>query len=273
MQTLVSMTPTIAQPLPPSSPDLASPALFTTLSDSRPPTSHGEDLMDDGEDDQDGGVALDGAGVGTMTAQSYTTATPLSVPVLSDDVLHSVASNGMDDIMDQHTAALDSLSMVQLPPPPPTSSGGPTMQDLLLLTHGSLYDLDYESNLTPNEEYLNFQNKDRFLTITTFYRHIIDHKEAPIGLDELLPPSVITRDDIRGNECDIQGIDWSLRRTTRSAVRAKRVAFESTRMKKELVTVRKVVLPLQPSWSRKLIVYYRLSCQLPIQRTTFHSVD
>lgn len=232
--------PMTEQSAPPSPNGLSAATILATLADSRPPTSQG-DFDEELDDDLPGGISLTEIGTQTVSMfEAYNVTTPpLTVPAQIDEVMHPTANSTIDDMLDQHAAALDSLSMEQVPPPPPTSSG-PSIQEFLM-SHGSVYELDYEAYQNPNEEYLNHLNKDRFLSISSFFRYFMPHtKDSFIELDATAPPQAITRDDLRGDECDMQGINWSLRRTTRAAVRSKRTAFERARLSPHLVAVRRV---------------------------------
>jgi DNA-binding beta-propeller fold protein YncE len=131
----------------------------------------------------------------------------------------------IDALVDQHTAvALESLSMDQ----------GSTYS-----SYPAHYANDSDdASLSPNEDYLNTLNKDRFLSITAFYRSYLKRKDDLGALEDLPIAPVVTRDQLRGDECDMQGINWALRRTTRSAVRKKRIAFEEARLNPAVKAVR-----------------------------------
>lgn len=141
--------------------------------------------------------------------------------------------SAIDQMLDQHTAALDSLNMDANPSSFPLTSS-------YVLSQHYLSDLDSDANLNPNEEYLNNLNRDRFLSITAFYRLFIKRKDDLLGLEDFPMSPVITREDLRGDECDMQGINWAVRKTTRDGVRKKRLAFENGRLSPQLQAVRKV---------------------------------
>lgn len=238
-------TPMTDQSAPPSPNHLSAAVILATLADSRsPPASQGED-MEGIHDDEPGGILLHEGGAAAVLYQTYTLpAPPITVPVQIDQVLHPMGQSGgllIDEMLDQHAAALDSLSMEQLSPPVPLEpiSSGPTIHDYLM-SHGTIYDLDFEADLNPNEEYLNHLNRDRFLSVNAFFRHFVDHRETAIDLDATPRPEVVTRHNLCGDEYDMQGINWSLRRTTRKAIRSKRTLFESVRMSPRLVATRQV---------------------------------
>lgn len=169
----------------------------------------------------------------------HTSAVPASLSGMTDDLYHLNSSSTsaaaiLDAMLDQHAVALDSLSMEQAPFFPNAHT-----QDLLASVNALAPDF-HEGSLNPNEEFLNNMNKDRFLSITAFFRHFVGYKDSPVGLEATPPPDVITRDHLRGDECDLQGINWAIRRTTRAAVRAKRTAFESARLSPQLNALRQV---------------------------------
>lgn len=231
-----------------------SPAHLATPPDSRPPTAHAE-AMGDPEDDQQEDLALmsyaDAPGAGPTPDElaaieaaeglmMYMQAAAPAGGIMSQFHPQSSTYTGvhfLDAMLDQHIDALDSLTMEPIPSLVNTSSG-PTIQEFL--AHGSVSDLDIDWSVNPNEEYLNHLNKDRFLSISAFFRHFVGYKDSVASLDVFPAPDLITRDDLRGDECDMQGIDWASRKTTRAAVRAKRTIFESARLSPQLVALRQV---------------------------------
>ncbi|KAF2013377.1 WD40 repeat-like protein [Aaosphaeria arxii CBS 175.79] len=100
------------------------------------------------------------------------------------------------------------------------------------------YDTDFEGVSGQPEAFLSVINKDAFVSVTTFFNHFVPHKEPPLALDIRSPPEFITREDLRGDRFDIQGIDWALRNTTRANVRSRRAAYEESRLEAKQLEVR-----------------------------------
>lgn len=93
------------------------------------------------------------------------------------------------------------------------------------------------SSSSHHDDFLMVPGKDTFLTISNFYRNFLPHRDTPHGLEHTLVPDTITRTHLRGDECDMQGIDWASRNTTRSTIRAKRNAFEKNRVHPHVFSV------------------------------------
>jgi hypothetical protein len=153
-------------------------------------------------------------------------------------------------MLDQHAVTLNSLSMEQDPSHisqllgetshmpagawPPSWYMAPDVV-------ANIHDLETTQNGNATEDYLNQLNRDRFLSIHSFYRHMVDHTKHPhVDLDLTETPRLVTREDLKGDECDMQGIDWSMRRRTRAAIRAQRTEFEAARLSPLLKSVRQV---------------------------------
>ncbi|KAF2739193.1 hypothetical protein EJ04DRAFT_354996 [Polyplosphaeria fusca] len=229
--------------------------ILAALSDSRPPTSQGEhDGHDahDVDDDPAGGIALTDDHQAIMTAQDADHVDLLSVdgayaPLnLTSWLMTAEAS--LHDALDQHAAALESLTMAQ---PTIPSSLAPVAPDQLLPlpniapTWSSLHDLDLEILSAGDDYYPGVENKDKFVDISRFFNQVVLHDKdtTTMPLDGVDRPSSITRHDLRGDAFDMQGIDWSIRNTTKAAIRAKRTAWEGSRMPVRLRAVRKNVPP------------------------------
>jgi hypothetical protein len=219
-------------PPPDSVSDDTTATYLATLGGSggRPPTSQGAPTLDL-EGEQAGAAIMDIAG---SMYDAVGGAEMDEDPFLPNP---GPASSTIDTLLDQHAAALDSLSFDH-PPVQALTSSGSSMHEFL--SQATIHDLDLETSLTPNEEYLNHLNRDRFLSITAFFRHFVGFKDRPFGLDATPTPDVITREDLCGDECDMQGINWALLRSKRDHVRMKRTAFESARLSPHLRAVRQV---------------------------------
>lgn len=248
----------------PSPHDLSAAAILATLADSRPPTSHGieeEELEDDDndnddgdgdgddDDDQAGGILLADESQGIVTAIPYTMTAPAHVSYSTiSDAMHSSGNYlyyEMDpssyDALDQHAAALESLSMEPLQA---FSSTAPSSipEQLMALAPMNQHELDVETSIY--DEHPSVQNKETFLDITTFFRHFVaPRKPIAPGLDEIQLPDAITQDSLQGDRYDFQGIDWTSRHSTRASVRESREVFETARMQPKLREVRQVCRP------------------------------
>lgn len=112
----------------------------------------------------------------------------------------------------------------------------------LMSSSSFMGDLDDHDSLhaSPNEEFLNRHDKDRFLSISDFDRRFLKTKDVPGALHEMPIPAVTTREQLHGDERDMQGINWALRKQTRASVRSKRVALETSRLSPQVRAVREV---------------------------------
>jgi hypothetical protein len=145
--------------------------------------------------------------------------------------------------LDQHATALDSLSMDQPHPVHiPLIEGTPWSHPFMTPMYTPHLELDLDSDpysfVTSNEEYLNLLNRDQFLPVTLYYKHFIDGDG--LGLEDLSTPPVITRQDLRGEACDMQGISWDSLSTTREIVRKKRTGYQESHLSPALKRTRKV---------------------------------
>ncbi|KAF2266014.1 WD40 repeat-like protein [Lojkania enalia] len=154
----------------------------------------------------------------------------------------------LHDALDHHAAALESLSMT--PATPSFANQAFTIPNWgpMSLTPTNLHEIELEVVTSSEDYYLGIQNKDQFADITVFFRRAFTNLEdtAAIGLECPTRPAVIAREDLRGDACDFQGIDWTLRRITRAAVREKRVSFEAARMPARIRTLREKLKNLAP---------------------------
>lgn len=210
-----------------SSSTLAATTTLATLSDSRPPTSHGEDAVSD--DDEGGGISL-----------ADLTEPPPASPTLLANTLGSAGihlqaamahfQSFAHDTIPPPTSDMTSfhINNVHLPPPPP------------YLGHLSSSEPSLEPLPTWPEAYLSIKDKSQFVPITSFFHYLTPERSAVPGLDLVQVPNVITRDDLQGDKYDYQGIDWSVRNTTRSSVRSKRRECEQERLSPSLRETRTV---------------------------------
>lgn len=206
---------------------LAAAATLATLSDSRPPTSHGEDAISD--DDDGGGISL----------ADFTAPPPAPPALLATSLgaagihMHAAMAHYQSfahDTIPPPTSDMTSfhINNVHLPPPPP------------YLAHLSSSEPSLEPLPTWPDAYLSIKDKSQFVPITSFFHYLTPEKSTVPGLDLVQLPNVITRDDLRGDKYDYQGIDWSVRNTTRRAVRSKRRECEQERLSPSLRETRTV---------------------------------
>jgi hypothetical protein len=65
---------------------------------------------------------------------------------------------------------------------------------------------------TLNEPHLSIQDRAAFCPITSYFHRFFGHfKPVVPGLDLVQVPDFISRDDLKGDEYDYQGIDWTKR--------------------------------------------------------------
>ncbi|KAF2468102.1 YVTN repeat-like/Quino protein amine dehydrogenase [Lindgomyces ingoldianus] len=228
----------------PPSLDITAAALLATFSDNRPPTSQGDD--EDGiEDIHGGGISLLDSSQSVFTAVPSTMSVPEPISDSNPEIsLFSTswpADMSMHDFLDQHPTAFEFLSMGSVPVP--AFSTLASMPDELIgfetFAQGNLHELDVEPDHS-NGENPNAQDKESFVDISTFVRQYVPRPKDVflVGLDAVKQPETIIREDLRGDECDFQGINWSLLNIPRQSVRAKRAAFEITRLRSRLGNVR-----------------------------------
>lgn len=218
---------------PPSPNSISAAAILTALSDSRPPTSHGDPGQDDTDDQETGGVSLLPVEEGhdfSLSQPSPLYYLPFEPPNISE-VMY--ASGGQEHLgvpffhlnggLDQHAAALEALTMEQAPASTFSLS---VVDHFVAPTAGS----NGVPDMLPSayEEHLSIQDTTAFLDITSFFHYYANHPKTVPGLDMAVQPKVITRNDLDGDRCDFQGIDWS-KRMPRASIRAKRIDHEKTR--------------------------------------------
>ncbi|KAF1946226.1 WD40 repeat-like protein [Clathrospora elynae] len=203
------------------------------LSDSRPPTSHGEGEAGV-DDDHSGGISL-------ADYQQYVQATSSTHAMDEGDSMavqvQSAMAQNQTSYLPFLTAALDHANMpyhfstAHVPGPP------------VLMSHLSSSGSSLEPPPTLQEAHLSIHDRGSFAPITTFFHYFTPQKPTVPGLDLIEVPRSITRDDLQGDSYDCQGIDWSVRNITRSAMRTKRFEYESEKLPPCLKEVRKCIPP------------------------------
>ncbi|KAJ4336447.1 hypothetical protein N0V95_008608, partial [Ascochyta clinopodiicola] len=96
--------------------------------------------------------------------------------------------------------------------------------------------------------HLSIRDKAQFVPITSFFHYLTPEKPTVPGLDLVHVPHVITQDDLQGDKYDFQGIDWTIRNTTRSSVRSRRRECEEERLSPTLKETRTVGMPSSQTW-------------------------
>ncbi|KAJ4372278.1 hypothetical protein N0V83_004052 [Neocucurbitaria cava] len=234
-------TATATASSPPSPTAIAAAVTLATLSDSRPPTSHGEDADEDHDHEHSGGVLL-------ADWQFYVhDATLPSTYIMEEeeDVLalpQSVMAHFPTGLQLTPSSALDMFD----PSDPyymPSAHAWPPVSMSHMLSSEHLL----EPPPTLQETQLHIQDKGSFFPLTSFFHDVVRLKDKERaerivpGLELIEPPKSITREDLQGDSYDCQGIDWSVRNTTRLHVRAKRVEVETEKLFRTQKEVRKCI--------------------------------
>lgn len=210
---------------------LAAAATLATLSDAREDAhdalvgdhddddDHIDDHIDD-DDDGGGGISLDFSEP-PPAPPALLANTPGAAAIHMQAAmahLHSLTH----DTVPPPTSDATSLHMnhVLLPPPPPPP----------YLGHLSSSEPSLEPLPAWPEAYLSIKDNSQFVPITSFFHYLTPEKSTVPGLDLVKVPDVIKREHLQGDRCDFQGIDWSVRNTTRSSVRSKRRECEQERL-------------------------------------------
>ncbi|KAF2029997.1 WD40 repeat-like protein [Setomelanomma holmii] len=212
----------------PHSPTIIAAAnTLATLADSRPDTTH-DDEDDFEDDDYSGGISITSADL-----LDYTSASSMAdAHMTEEDVAEQLQSVVAQFQSFPHTAStafdpfepLPSYHMPSIYMPIPHVFSG----------HSSSSDPSLEPPPTLQEAHLSIQDKGSFAPITSFFHYLTPGKPTVPGLDLIQVPESITRDDLQGDRYDAQGIDWAVRNTTRSYVRAKRYECESAKLPRSL---------------------------------------
>jgi hypothetical protein len=238
---------------------------LATLSDNRPPDDD-EDEVDD--DDQGGGISL-------ADYQQFMEAMPGPHQAGDDDEEDdSLDQDGtIEDIfgpvhpsyvtynafdMFEASSILHYTSTTHFTAPVITGPHLPYGTDLLL-----------EPPPTLNEPHLSIQDRAAFCPITSYFHRFFGQWKPGVvpGLDLVQVPEFITRDHLKGDEYDYQGIDWTARKTTRAAVRQARCRHERERVPHSVREVRKVCIH-SLSNSYLYLTVLSMSTQHPTQRTS-----
>jgi hypothetical protein len=222
---------------PPSPSALAAATTLAALADDRPlPALHAThdyahyyDVEDD--DDSSGGISITSADL-----HEYTSGHPVADTYMTEqDVAEHLESMAPPPPLLQET----------LPGPFDALLPIPTFQMATALEPG--YTSSSESALywvleplppTLQDAHLAIEDNGCFTDITAFFDRIAPQRPTVPGLDLVEVPAHITRDQLQGDRFDHQGIDWLVRNTTRSYVRAKRAEFEAARLSPRLNHVR-----------------------------------
>ena len=267
---LTSALGTLAYPEPYTPGEMSAAETLAALSDSRPSTSHTADQYlhddDDGDGDhEEGGISLFD-GVETIQHHGYVSyqasaapqtahdvqdfpadmfdflgaidePPPAPPPAIDLSVFHNAQSYTPHTALDYHAAALETLSMdpepapptMMLPPLPFPVNSIPEYDPNPLHTQMQ----DYMAHAY--EDHLNLQDNTAFMSPHLFYLQATSHKAITMGLEESESDhlSVITREDLAGEERDYQGIIWS-KRMLRKDFRQKRASMERPRLSRAM---------------------------------------
>lgn len=213
-----------------SSPALTTALALTSLSDSRPPTNHGE--YEEAVEDYDygGGISL----THLLATDTHHSDAALAVHHAAMAHLHPSSSTNAPSA--PPSAAESSVFFHYSNPLAPAPHGFPHLA-------GADHSLSLEPHPTSFEGHLSIQDKASFAPITSFFHYLTSKKPTVPGLDLVQLPAVITREQVKGDAYDFQGIDWAARNTDRSTVRAKRVEYEKEKLPPGLKQLRTKLRP------------------------------
>ncbi|EUC30283.1 hypothetical protein COCCADRAFT_104332 [Bipolaris zeicola 26-R-13] len=248
-------TPPHIHPAPgdcPHSPDaLAAAVTLATLSDNSPPTSHADHADDNHNDDADDDDDGYGGGISLADYQQFMEDMPPPQGALGPD-----EEQGQDDaavemhmqtfLSQVHPAyvAYHPFEIFDVSSTPHNTSTTHIPAPPIYMSHVSSGDPALEPPPTLNEPHLSIQDKGAFCPITSYFHHYFNPDKAIVpGLDLIHVPNTVARDDLKCDHYDYQGIDWEVRKTTRSAVRESRFEFESEKLSPGLKQVRKSIAP------------------------------
>jgi hypothetical protein len=210
---------------PPSPTAIAAATTLATLAEGRPEYDEDEDE----DDDDSGGISITSADLhehsaaGALTTGAYMT---------EQDMVEQL----------QSIMATSPLFPFSAPSQMPTAPVDP----ILPIPHLSFaYISSSDPVLEPlpptlQEAHLSIEDNGSFAPITSFFHRITPARPTVPGLDLVTIPSSITREMLRGDRLDPQGIDWTVRNTTRFCVRAKRFECEVAQLPPSSHQVRKV---------------------------------
>jgi len=217
-----------------SAPTTFAAATALALAGSRPPTSQAnyEDEDEEEDDDYGGGIPITPTGMGDyQIADTH---------MADEDTLElQVIADQLETFEYMATPSFDPFE----PIPSMPSYHIPSIQMPISHLHSgftSSSDPSLEPPPTSQEVHLSIRDNHPFLPITSFFHSIAPERPTVPGLDLVQLPATITSDDLRGEQFDCHGIDWSVRKTKRSQVRARRVECESARAPVHLREIRKV---------------------------------
>lgn len=221
---------------PPSPNTYAAAIALATFSDSRPATSSHDEHVEEMIDDHD-----HGGGISLADFQQF-----MEMPMASthntqaEEEEASAPMSLMEQIQSWPQNAMTSTLAIPNPPVPYHLSNIHVPVPPIPMSHLSSSEHSLEPPPTLQEAHLSIQDKGSFAPITSFFHWVTPEQPVVPGLDLVQVPRSITRDDLQGDRYDCQGIDWTVRNTTRSAMRAKRVEYESEKLLRSQKEIRKV---------------------------------
>jgi hypothetical protein len=236
---------------PPSPNGYSAAGILAAMSDSRPHTSHAEHVNDM---DQDEWEDTDTGGISLADEEEDVDATT-TMPTLTEHPSFFDATHTLHDTPSVYShqsspaaaaAALEVLTMdahpsapVSHPPPPALMSYPPAPYNLphfgmpyAFVTVPPTSALSHlpDFQLSAYEEHLSIHDNGAFMDIASYYHYFAARqKMVTKPLEFETPPEVIRREDLNGDKCDFQGIDWS-ERGGRDNLRQKRDMHEAARL-------------------------------------------
>ncbi|KAK7191737.1 WD domain-containing protein [Paraphaeosphaeria sporulosa] len=256
LSALAQATVNAGQPAPYTPYEMSAAETLAALPTSRPSTSHAaEQIHDDlAQSDDEGGITLldvydhdptQDYGVDAALPDP-TTYYPVEfgdqpllpfVPPTAMSSLNTAQPYSPHTTLDHHVSALEALSMDQQQTPPatgfaPSLDASPVID--FLTNSGAVTHQHFQDYMAhAYEEHLNFQDNTAFMSPHLFYLKASSQKDLMMGLEEAEGDhlSVITRDDLAGEDRDYQGIIWS-KRMPRAEFRSKRRNEEKARLSK-----------------------------------------
>lgn len=233
-------TPTFTDASYPLSPTtIAAATALAALAGSEPPThlADYEDEDDDDDDDYSGGISITSADL-----QEHTSATSLADTHIDEGDVAEQLQSVVDQLQPfPHT---HTMSHPLDPFEPVPSYHMPSIHMPIPHVYSGHMSSSMDPSLEPpptlQEAHLSIQDRASFLPITSFFHITAPERPTVPGLDLIQVPDSIIRDDLRGDACDFQGIDWAARNTTRSQIRARRFDCEGSKLPPSLQAVRRV---------------------------------
>jgi len=205
---------------PPSPDGVFAATILTHLSDNRPPTSHGDQMLDE-DTDVDGGIPL---------LQDHLEQLPLPGPATAQ---FSAPTHSF------YAPTIGSFTNHSNPPLVVYQAGPDTMEQAIAAASFHLQVQDVAP--TTYEEHLNMQDNSGFLEPNVFYP-ISLNVNTPMCLKTEQDLDFITQADLEGDQCDFQGIRWPTH-MSRAMFRQKRTAFERAKVDNKLWYSRGQVCP------------------------------